>query len=111
MNQRLTFRELKTLLDRSAAALDQGTADRLSRARAIALQHQRASSSGWLARNGLLHGYAYHEHRATYRIALLVLLALLVGMLGYWQHQPEHEHGDIDIAILTDELPVDVYVD
>lgn len=111
MNQRLTFRELKNLLDRSAASLDRSTADRLARARATALQHQRASGSGWLSRNGLLHGYAWHEHRAAYRIALLVFAALLVGALGYWQHLPEHEHGDIDIAILTDEMPVDVYVD
>jgi hypothetical protein len=110
MKQRLTFRELKHLLDRSAAAVDRSTADRLSRARAVALQHQRAESHGWFSRGGVLHGHTRHEHRATYRIALLVFAVLLIATLGYWQ-QPEHEHVDLDIAILTDDMPVDVYID
>jgi hypothetical protein len=34
-----------------------------------------------------------------------------VSGVSYWQHTSERDHSAIDIAILTDDLPVHMYVD
>jgi hypothetical protein len=39
-----------------------------------------------------------------------LLIALMVGGALYWQQQA-YDHDDVDIAILTDDLPIDVYLD
>jgi inorganic pyrophosphatase len=36
---------------------------------------------------------------------------VLISGFGYWQNTYENDHSELDIAILTDELPVHMYVD
>ena len=108
MNTKLTRREIGRLLDRSAAQLDRSALEGLQAARRHALQSQRVSLSAWLSRNGVLHGHLHLPRRSLAWLMAVVATLLLVN-LSYCYHSSRH--GDIDIAILTDEMPVDVYVD
>lgn len=115
MNRKLNTREIGKLLDRSAAQLDQDTLTKLASARRTALQYQQttqhAPALAWLTEHGLIHNHS-SSHRKVVNLGIAaVLAALLLGGMVYWQHTHEHDHSDIDIAILTDDLPVDMFVD
>jgi len=107
MNIKVNHKEIAHLLDRSADRMDSDTAKALQLARHKALQHQRATPSAWMSWDGVLFG---HRRALNWGIAAIVTTLLLVN-LTVWQRSPEHNRGHIDIAILTDEMPVDVYVD
>jgi hypothetical protein len=115
MNQKLNTKEIGQLLDHAAARLDQETLDKLMAARRTALSHQQTAQQApvlaWLSGHGLIHHGSSHSHKAfNWGVAALVAAVLFGGAL-YLQQSYEHDHSDIDIAILTDELPVDMYVD
>jgi hypothetical protein len=115
MNRKLNTKEIGQLLNRSAAQLDKGTLDKLMAARHLALKHQQTEQQApvlaWLSEHGLIHHGSSSGHKAfNWGIAAL-LAAVLFGGALYLQQSYEHDHSDIDIAILTDELPVDMYVD
>jgi len=115
MNRKLNTREIKQLLDRSAAQIDKNTLEKLASARRTAVQYQQTTQQApvlaWLTQHGLIHSHSTHNRKVwNFGIAALLALVLLGGGL-YWQHAYEHDHSDIDIAILTDDLPVDMYVD
>lgn len=109
MNHKMNTREIRHLLNRSADQLDGSTLASLHAARQHALQHQRTSAT-WISRNGMLHGQLQISQRALNWIIAGIVATLLVINLTYW-HAFDHDHSDADIAILTDDLPVDVYVD
>jgi hypothetical protein len=111
MNIKLSRQEIRSLLDRSADQLNRSALDGLHAARQHALQRQRASMSAWLGRDGALHGHLQLSQHSVGWIAAAVVTTLLLLNLTYCYHSSEHDHGDIDIAILTDDMPVDVYVD
>jgi hypothetical protein len=115
MNRKLNTHDIGRLLDRSVAQLDKDILEKLQFARRTALQHQpvtkQAPVLAWLAQHGLIHHHSAHGHKAlNFGLAALLAALLLSGAL-YWQQYYEHDHSDIDIAILTDDLPVDMYVD
>ncbi|BCK88341.1 hypothetical protein MIZ01_2144 [Sideroxyarcus emersonii] len=111
MNTKLTTGEIGRLLDQSARQLDRRTLDQLVAARQHALQNQRVSVSTWVSQNGMLHGRLQLSARALNWIIAAVVASLLVINVTYWSSLSERDHSDIDIAILTDDLPVDMYVD
>jgi hypothetical protein len=111
MNNKLTTREIGRLLDQSANQLNRATLNELYSARQQAVQRQRASMSTWVSHNGTLHGHLQLSPRALNWVIAAVVATLLVINLTYWDHAADHDHSDIDIAILTDDLPVDMFVD
>ena len=111
MSQKLTPREIGRLLDRSANQLSRSTLNDLHLARQHALQHQQVSVTAWVSRNGMLHGHLQLSQRALNWIIAAVVASLLVINLAYWERMSDHDHSDIDVQILTDDLPVDAYVD
>lgn len=111
MNIKLTNKEIGRLLDQSANQLNRSTLNDLHTARQHALQRQRVSVTTWVSQNGMLHGHLQLSQRALNWIIAAVVASLLVINLTYWDRMSEHDHSDIDIQILTDELPVDVFVD
>jgi hypothetical protein len=44
-------------------------------------------------------------------VAGALLIAVLMAGAGYWQSVQEQQIDETDIAILTDELPIEVFVD
>jgi hypothetical protein len=111
MNIKLTNKEIGRLLDRSANQLNRSTLNGLHAARKNALQNQRVSATTWVNQNGMLHGRLQLSQRALNWIIAGVVASLLVINLAYWDRMSEHDHSDIDIQILTDDLPVDMFVD
>ena len=111
MNTKLSNKEIGSLLNRSAQQLDRSTLNELHTARQQALQNQRVASPVWVSRNGLLHGQLRLSPRALNWFIVGVVASLLVINLTYWERTYEHDHSDIDIAILTDDMPVDAFID
>jgi len=115
MGIKLNINDFRRLLDRSASDLSATTVDKLQAARRAALQHQQTKQPtlvhAWLAEHGIIGHHASHQHKAlNWGLATLLAVAM-VGGISYWQITPERDHSTIDIAILTDELPVHMYVD
>lgn len=112
-NKNLSTDSIKQLLDHSAAHIDQHTAETLCDARARALENHRTQESApvlaWLGQHGLWSGNPKYLQRAF----ALLFVACLIGSFAYLQHINDHEHdpSEIDVAILTDELPLDAYVE
>lgn len=104
---KLNHKEIAHLLDRSADLMDSAALKGLQLARQQALQHQRVTPSVWLGWDGVLLG---HRRALSWGFAAVVATLLLVN-LTIWHNATERNHGTIDIAILTDEMPLDVYVD
>jgi len=111
MNTKLTLQEIGNLLDRSSNQLDRTTLDGLYSARQHSLRHRRASTPTWVSQDGTLHGHLHLSHRAYNWLIAAIVVTLLTINLSYWYHTSDRDHSDIDIAILTDDLPVDMYVD
>ncbi len=119
MKNKLNLRDIGHILNRTTHQLDNGTLDKLRVARRKALQHQLTASASpvsvWLGHLGLTHQAASRhggQPHKSHHFALAVLLATtLLGGVYYWQYSYEHDHSEIDVAILTDDLPVDMYVD
>ncbi len=114
MNTKLNTREIGQLLNRSANQLDRGTLDKLQAARRAALQHQHTEQQApvlaWLTEHGVIHHGSTPYHRAYNFGVIALLVAILFGGALYWQ-QTCNDHSDVDLAILTDDLPVEMYVD
>lgn len=111
MNQQFQPEQIKQLLNRSLSRLDQPTLSRLHDARMQALAHYGARSAApafaWAGNRRAPHAH----HKSYYGAAVVLLIALLFSVTVYWQQTTEHEVSEVDIAILTDELPIEVYVD
>jgi hypothetical protein len=43
--------------------------------------------------------------------AVVLLLVIVAGATSYWDHSREYEMSHLDLAILTDDLPIEVFVD
>jgi hypothetical protein len=101
------------LLNRSTADLDHPVADRLHHIRSEAMKrhhdYQHAPVLAWLGEHGLWHGgFSFHS-KQFYLVAIIIAACSLFSYEAYWNHA--EDHSDIDIAILTDDLPIDVYLD
>jgi len=111
MNIKLSKNEIGSLLNRAAHQLDRPILNDLRAARQHALQNQRVAAPIWVSQNGMLHGQLQLSQRALNWIIVAVVASLLVINLTYWNRTYDRDHSDIDIAILTDDLPVDMFVD
>lgn len=107
--------KLAQLLLKSTNQLDNSTLSALVGARQNALMRQSTrapvltltsasghSSVGWTGR--------LMPHSATPWIAAGLLVAILIAGTSYWQHVQEQQIDDTDVAILTSDLPIDVFV-
>jgi len=108
-------RKLVRYLDYGVDRLEPGMLERLAAARRIALSHYREKPATVL-------GLAW-AGRAADRLAghssysagmLITAAALLLATAGvvYWQNTgPANGLTDIDLNLLTDELPINAYLD
>jgi hypothetical protein len=100
-------------LDRGTRELDRTTLLRLSAAREQALDLYRQAPASQLAVAGI-HAADFGRHGSGLRY-VLPLAVLLLGLAGivYWQgsNGMDGEVADIDARLLTDDLPIDAYLD
>jgi len=104
MNDNLDTEKVRQLLNQASSGLDQPTVDRLRQAREQALLRYNPDKrhAHWAdtLRNGLRH------HVAAAAFATLLLTVTLAGGLNYYWT----DTSDVDIAILTGDMPVYVLV-
>ena len=103
-------------LDYSSDHLDQTTRGRLLDARKVALSHYKEQSEpvwglAW-AGEGTKRFAEHRLHGARYLVVGAALIAALLG-IAYWQSvsAPANELAEIDAGLLTDELPINAYLD
>jgi len=100
-------------LDRGSRELDRSTLLRLSEARNQALDlYRQAPASQLVLAGGHLAGFDRKNTGLRYVLPLAVLLLGLAGIV-YWQgsNGTDGEVADIDARLLTDDLPIDAYLD
>lgn len=110
MTTELDQGKVAQLLTQSSMQIDETTLSRLADARHNALSRQRAHAPAAVLSAG---GWAHHlvPHSASQWLATGALIVLFVFSAGYLQHTQDQQISEIDVAILTDDLPINVFVD
>lgn len=115
MNSENKSHKIKYLLDASTTELNPAVVDSLRASRKLALDHQRTHRSpvlNWLYAHTGLPVANPATRPANRAFASVFLVILLLGGYAYIQNYlNEREITEVDIAILTDDLPLNVYVD
>lgn len=111
MTNEINPEKVVQLLTQSARQLDSGTLSALSNAREKALQRQTVRAPVFTLVTGrwahMLLPFTNHQWVS----AGLLLAALLVVGTSYLHHAQEQQIAELDVAILTDDLPIEVFVD
>jgi Protein of unknown function (DUF3619) len=106
---------IKELLDESTLQLTPVTLEKLRNSRSRALAHQRTHSRvpvlAWLGHHGGQHDSFHMSKSMSWAVAALFVACLVSGATFWQNYTSEHEICDVDIAILTDDLPIHVYLD
>jgi hypothetical protein len=116
MTNELDPRKIAQLLTQSTRQLDEATLSALVSARQNALKRQSVRAPVFALTPTSAHTSARWTdrlipHSAQRWIAAGLLAAVLVAGTSYWQHVQEQQIGELDVAILTDDLPIEVFVD
>lgn len=106
---------IKELLDTSASQLTPATLEKLRIARSRAVDRQRTHGTvpvlSWLGHHGGRRDSFHLSRSLNWAVAALFAACLITGV-SIWQNDTtEHEINEVDIAILTGDLPIHVYVD
>lgn len=115
MDDKLNPELIRQLLNCSLERIDQSTLANLRSARLRALSHYEARS-GTLPLFAWSHGHkiwhlSAHRHRVYYWIGAILFAASLFGGIAYWQQVRDDASIDEEISILTDDLPIQYFVD
>jgi len=102
-------KRIAQLLTCAAQQLDAPTVAALRQARNVALERQSLSKPVFALSTG--HGIGWLIPHSTHQwvATFILLVAILFGGVSYWQHENDLSH--LDTAILTDDLPLEVFVD
>ncbi len=104
----LNTEKLKHLLNHSVQQLDETTLNALHDARQTALSKQHVC----VAAASLSSGHHLNLSARTQKWLITALVsATLLGAWNVVQHQREQQINELDIAILSDEMPIEVFVD
>ena len=116
MTNELDPRKIAQLLTQSTRQLDAATLSALFNARQNALKRQSVRAPVFALTPTPAHTSARWTdrlvpHSAQPWIAAGLLAAILVAGTSFWQHAQEQQISELDVAILTDDLPIEVFVD
>ena len=106
---------IKEILNSSTSQIGPATLEKLRMARSRAVDHQRTHSTvpvlSWLGHHGGRRGSFHMSKSMNWAVAALFVACLISGA-SIWQHYAkEREINEVDIAILTGDLPIHAYVD
>lgn len=109
--QPLTMESIAKLLTQATQQLDTDTVDALRRARNVALERQSQKKPVFALSAG--HGAHWLIPHSTHQwvAAVILLVTILFGGVNYWQHTQERDMAHLDTAILTDDMPLEIFVD
>lgn len=110
MITRLDPKKISQLLTQSTRQLNQATLSALTDARRNALKRQSAHSPVFALTTGRW-THSLIPHSAQQWLATGLLAAMLLVVAGYWNHAQEQQISELDVAILTDDLPIEVFID
>jgi hypothetical protein len=103
-------------LDHGTERLEPGTRERLAAARKVALSHYREKSEAMLGlawAGQAMTRFAEHRLHHTRLLAAAAAIAVLLAGFAYWQATgpASNDLAEIDLGLLTDELPLNAYLD
>ena len=112
MNEQHFAYKVRQHLNRGLHDLRPDTLDRLALARQAALAHQKQTvAHSILAAAGNLFSFRFNSfHYSQALLAVIILLGVLFSS-SWVADQRAQELGDIDSAILSDELPIGAFTD
>lgn len=115
MTNSLNPEKIVQLLTNSTQQLDEATLSALANARRKALEHQSERAPVFTLTSASAHTsfrwidrFIPHSVQPWIAAGLLVVI-LLVGN-SYWQHVQEQQIDETDVAILTSDLPIEVFI-
>ena len=115
MKSDLNTQKIKELLDKSTMQLAPDTLDKLRMARTQALNHQRVHHTmpvlAWLGEHSGKYDSSYMTKPMNWVVAILFVACLISGTTLWQNYTAEREISEIDIAILTGDMPIHVYLD
>ena len=106
-------RRIASLLDDSADAIGPAQRERLRAARKLALDRHYEQREKALAPR-LATGIGNMTERPVFGVQYLIpIAALVLGLAGvaYMHYTPTSDIADIDAGLLTDDLPINAYLD
>lgn len=112
MNELQFAARIRHLLNQGTR-LDAATADRLRAARELALSRQRAERAPGLvwADNAFGNGWGWASLSARVVLPVVMLGVAAFGIYRWQESQRLAEVVEIDTQLLTDDLPIDAYLD
>lgn len=116
MITRLNPKQIAQLLTESTRQLDAGTLSALVTARQNAMKRHARHAPAFAFTPVSAHGSIHWTeklvpHSAQQWLAIILLAVTLVAGTGFWHHTQEQQISEIDVAILTDDLPIEALVD
>ncbi|ADL56519.1 DUF3619 family protein [Gallionella capsiferriformans] len=107
-SQHMNHQHIANLLNSSADQLDDSVLSALRQARTVALEKQRIAEPVFSLSTIGHRAHHLMPHSPHQWVAMTIILAaILVGAIGYWQDT----QIPVDMEILTDDLPIEVFVD
>ena len=112
MNEQLFANKICQVLDRASTRVNPGIAERLRAARERALEARRLERAPALAWAGnVLGGSEGSSLWLRLVLPALLVMASVAGIYTWQQNQRLAEIEEIDAELLTDDLPIDAYLD
>ena len=113
MNELNFASRIRQILNQGTTRVDAGVAQKLQAARELALSRQRPEPQvveRW-ADNVLGSGWSWGGLSARVLLPTLALVVAAVGIYRWQENQRLAEVVEIDSQLLTDDLPIDAYLD
>lgn len=108
-------RKIVGALDRSVEKLDTATRERLAAARRLALsRHREQREAVWglaWAMNAASPRAAYRQYGTRYLIVACAFVLAISGFAYWHTTAPATDFAEIDVNLLTDDLPINAYLD
>lgn len=111
MTTKLDPQKIAQLLTQGTRQLNAATVLALADARRNALQRQAAHSPVFSLATGQSWTQGLTPRLSQPWLIIGLLAAALIIGTGYWHHAQEQQISDLDVAILTDDLPIELFID